>query len=46
MKECESDLLRKNLNAMSESGKAFLECEKNEKLRRAIRQGTSLLITT
>ena len=37
MEESASDLLRKHLNAMSESRKVFLERETNEKLRRAIR---------
>ena len=37
IEESASDLLRKHLNAMSEFQKAFLECEANEKLRRAIR---------
>ena len=37
MEESTSDLLRKHLNATSESRKAFLECEANEKFRRAIR---------
>ena len=37
MEESASDLLRKHLNAMSESRKVFLEREANEKLRRAIR---------
>ena len=37
MEESASDLLRKHLNAISESCKAFLECEANEKFCQAIR---------
>ena len=36
MKESASDLLRKHLNAMSESRKAFIEREAKEKLLQAI----------
>ena len=36
MKESASDLLRKHLNAMSESRKAFLEREAKEKVSQAI----------
>ena len=36
MEESKSDLLSKHLNATLKSNKTFLECEANEKLRRAI----------
>ena len=45
-----SELLKRHLNAIAESRKAFIECEANEKLRRAIRSKlrptTSLIYET
>ena len=37
MENTTSELLRRHLSAVAETRKAFIECETNEKLRRAIK---------